>query len=110
MTFEKAVLVVAVAALITFLTRAFSFIVFGMKGEPSPVIKYLGTYLPSAVIAVLIIYCLKGVRAFDYESTVVFVKQLSAVILVAVLHIWKRNNLISIGVGTIAYMAMLQLL
>lgn len=110
MTVEKAILIVAVAALITFMTRAFSFVVFGLKGEPSPVIKYLGTYLPSAVIAVLIVYCLKDVRAFNAESSVIFLKQLAGVFLVAVLHIWKRNNLISIGVGTIAYMAMLQLL
>lgn len=110
MTTEKAIIVIAVAAVVTFLTRAFPFIVFGMKEEPAPVIKYLGTYLPSAVMAVLIIYCLKDVRAFDYESGIVFLKQIVAVVLVAVLHLWKRSNLISIGVGTVVYMALLQLL
>jgi branched-subunit amino acid transport protein AzlD len=31
-------------------------------------------------------------------------------VIVALLHIWKRNSLLSIGVGTVSYMLMVQLI
>ena len=31
-----------------------------------------------------------------------------AVFVVIVLHVWKRNNLLSIGVGTVLYMVLIQ--
>ena len=36
------------------------------------------------------------------------VPELVSVLAVVVLHVWKRNNLLSIGVGTVLYMALVQ--
>lgn len=100
------ILTVLVTALGTFLTRFFPFGLFGRKGEPPECIKYIGKVLPPAVIAVLIIYCLKNI---NFSVSTNFLPQLLGVLVVIVLHLWKKNNLVSIGGGTISYMLMLQL-
>lgn len=99
------VIIVLVVAAFTFATRLFPFVVFGRKGEPSDLIKRLGEMLPLAVIAILLIYCLKGVT---FDAVANFAPQFIAVVLVALLHAWKRNNLISILGGTICYMVLVQ--
>ena len=48
-------------AAVTFLTRALPFLLFGRGAEPPRLVLYLGQVLPPAVIAMLIVYCLKGV-------------------------------------------------
>ena len=98
--------VVLVAAICTFFTRLFPFALFGRHQEPPQLVKYLGNILPRAVMAILIIFCLKGMT-FNQISG--FVPLIIGVIIVALLHIWKRNNLISIGVGTVCYMFMIQI-
>jgi len=67
---------------------------------------YLGNILPSSIIAILIIYCLKGINFSHFYA---FGPQLTGIIIVSVLHIWKRNNLFSIGVGTVCYMLLLRI-
>lgn len=98
-------LIVLVVAAFTFATRLFPFVVFGRKGEPSPLIKRLGDVLPLSVIAILVIYCLKGTAFGELAG---FAPQFIAVAAVVLLHVWKRNNLLSILGGTACYMALLQ--
>ncbi|SHI68427.1 branched-chain amino acid transporter permease [Parasporobacterium paucivorans] len=98
-------LYVILVAVITFLTRAFPFALFGGKRKvPSPVL-YLGRILPPAVMCILVIYCLRNV---NFSSVSSFLPQIISVVIVALLHLWKRNNLLSIGVGTIVYMILIQ--
>ena len=60
MSTTQAILTIAVMAFITFLTRALPFLLFD-RGERAPkVVLYLGKVLPPAVIAMLIVYCLRG--------------------------------------------------
>ena len=99
------ILIVLVVALCTFITRLTPFIFFGTHKEISPTIKYLGTYLPNAVMAILIIYCLKTVN-LTIPST--FIPQFISIIIVVVLHLWKRNTLLSILGGTFCYMMLIQ--
>jgi len=70
------------------------------------VISYLGRVLPYAVMAMLVVCCLKGL---DFSAPGSFVPELLCTALVAGLHPWKRNTLLSIGVGTVAYMLLVQL-
>lgn len=98
-------LIVLVAALCTFATRAFPFALFGGGKTPPRIITHLGNVLPGAVIAILIVYCLKGIH---FESAAGFLPSIIAVTVTAALHVWKRNNLISIGGGTILYMFLVQ--
>ena len=98
-------LVILVVAALTFLTRYLPFALFSNLSTPSVILTDLGRILPPAVIAILLVYCLKTV---DFARTVSFVPQLAAMAVVAGLHVWKRNNLISIGAGTVFYMVMVQ--
>ena len=80
--------------------------IFGENGEAPAVISYLGRVLPYAVTAMLVVYCLKGL---DFSTPGKYLPELQCTILVAGLHAWKRNTLLSIGVGTVAYMLLVQL-
>lgn len=104
-SFGHSVMIIAVVAVCTYFTRAAAFALFGGKREVPSSVKYLGKVLPPAIIAILVIYCLKGINptVFPYGLA-----EIIAVICVAVLHIWKRNNLLSIGLGTVIYMVLIQ--
>ena len=102
--FKYSVMIILISAIATFFTRAFPFLLFGRK-EPSKTVLYVGKYLPSAVIAILVVYCLVG-SGFAVNTVL---PKLIAGVIVVVLHVWKRNNLLSIGLGTVIYMALVQL-
>lgn len=101
----KSLLIIAVVSVVTFLTRVIPFLLFPKGKEIPPLIKYLGAVLPPAVIGMLVIYCLKSVNLFVYPYAA---PELIAAAVVVILHIWKRNNLLSIGVGTVLYMFLIQ--
>lgn len=97
--------IVLTVAVCTFLTRLFPFALFGRKKGTHTMVAYVGQILPSAVIAVLVVYCLKTI---EFTSFPAFVPQAISIAIVALLHVWKRNFLISIGAGTVCYMIMVQ--
>ncbi len=97
--------IVSLVSLLTFFTRAFPFVLFGKGKEVPQIIKTLGDLLPPAVIAILVVYCLKGV---DLRLMPYGLPELLAVLAVVFLHLWRRNNLLSIGGGTLIYMVLVQ--
>ncbi len=101
----QAVASIAVMAVVTFLTRALPFLLFDRGGHPPKLVLYLGRVLPPAIIAMLIVYCLRGVSFVGLGS---WLPPLVSVVLVVVLHLWKHNNLLSIFGGTIFYMVLVQ--
>jgi branched-subunit amino acid transport protein AzlD len=105
MTTTYAVAALFVSGAVTLLIRAFPFLLFGRNKELSPHISYLGNILPFAAMGILIIYCLKNVSWLHFPSGI---PEILAIIVVVLLHLWKRNNLISIGVGTAFYMLLIQ--
>ena len=96
---------IAVMAVITFLTRALPFLLFDRGESPPKIVLYLGRVLPPAIIAMLIIYCLRGV---SFAAPGGWVPQLLCVAVVVALHLWKHNNLLSIFGGTVLYMVLVQ--
>lgn len=100
----SSVVLIAVMAIMTFLTRVLPFLVFRQKTPKY--ISYLGSVLPPAIIGMLVIYCLKdidpAVRPFGLP-------ELISVACVAGLQAWKRNSLISILAGTFIYMILVRL-
>ena len=100
-------LAIAVITVITLFTRAFPFLFFTHGRKPSALVLYLGRVLPPAIIALLVVYSLKDVRltAAPYG-----LPELIACALVLVLQHWKRSAILSIGVGTVVYMLMIQVL
>ncbi len=99
------ILLVLVMALVSFLLRAFPFFVFSGKRETPKFVLYLGKVLPFAIIAMLVVYCVKDI-SFDDVSH--FLPYIIAGAVVVLLHIWRRNTLLSILAGTLSYMALVQ--
>lgn len=102
--FHSAILV-AVMALVTMLLRFLPFWVFGGKKETPPLIAYLGKVLPYAIMAMLVVYCLKGIR---FTESPYGLPELLACAVVVLLHIWRRNTMLSIAGGTACYMLLVQ--
>lgn len=96
---------IAVMALGTMLLRFLPFVLFS-KGTPKLVL-YLGDVLPYAVIAMLVVYCLKGV---DFLAGTHGIPEAISVILVAALHKWKHSTILSILAGTICYMVLIRVM
>lgn len=105
-TATHTLLLIGVIAAVTLVLRAAPFILF-RSGHTPAIVTYLGKVMPPAVIGMLVIYCFADI---DFTRWQAFVPALIAALTVILLHIWKRNSLISIGVGTVAYMLMIQLL
>jgi len=97
-------LAVAICAVITLALRALPFLVMGKKETP-PFISYLGRALPGAIMAMLVVYCLKNV---SFTALSGFVPEICAGTVTVLLHLWKRNPLISIIGGTAVYMLLVQ--
>ena len=100
------VLLIVVAALVTAATRFIPFLIFRKKESTPTIITYLGQVLPCAIMGMLVVYCMKDVQFLQAPFGV---PELIGCAVVAVLHIWKRNSLLSIGVGTVCYMLLVQL-
>ena len=96
---------IAVMAAVTFLTRALPFLLFDRGEHPPKVVLYLGRVLPPAIIAMLIVYCLKGVT---FTTLGGWVPPLTAGLAAVLLHLWKGNDLLSIFGATVLYMALVQ--
>lgn len=92
-------------AFATILTRALPFFLFPAHKETPPFIKHLQTLLPCAVIGLLVVYCLKDI---DLLSGTHGLPEFCAIAFLTLLHIWKRNTLLSISGGTILYMILVQ--
>ena len=97
---------IAVIAVITAALRFIPFLVFDGKKELPAYINYLGKVLPGAIMAMLVVYCLKGV---SFRSLSGFLPEAIATAVVVLLHVWKRNTLLSIISGTVCYMLLVQL-
>ena len=88
-------------------TAALRFLPFFLFRKKTPsYISYLGKVLPSAIIGMLVVFCLKDT---DLTHTPHGLPELIALIIVVVLQVWKRNSLLSILGGTIVYMLLIQL-
>ncbi|MDR0862330.1 MAG: AzlD domain-containing protein [Oscillospiraceae bacterium] len=107
MTTLEAIIMVAVFAAATFITRALAFALFP-AGKPTPkFVVYLGRVLPFAITAMLVVYCLKNTVILENPHGA---PELLAILLVAALFLAFKNSLLAIAVGTVAYMLMVQVL
>lgn len=105
MTTVQALVTIALCAVATMLTRFLSFILFP-AGRPTPrFIRFLGHALPAAVFSMLVVYCLKNI---SFVSGSHGLPELIAIAVVAGLHLWKKQTLLSIAAGTVVYMILVQ--
>ncbi len=97
--------IILTVAAVTFLTRLTPFVFFSGGRQTPKVVLYLGGVLPPAIMAILVVYCLRAINltAFPFG-----LPELIASAAVVLLHLLKRNTLISILAGTALYMVLVQ--
>jgi len=100
----SALIIILICAACTLLERALPFLLFRGKAVPE-IIRKLGAVLPLAVITTLVFYCLRDV---SFETAASFLPQLTAALVTALLHRWKRKVLFSVVGGTALYMVLVQ--
>jgi len=106
MTQSQQLITIACVALATMATRFLPFILFPQNKETPGYVKYIGRVLPPAVFAMLAVYCFKSTVILSYPYAL---PEIISVVLIVFLHLWRRNMLLSIGVGTVCYMILLRL-
>lgn len=99
------VAIVLVIAAVTVFTRFAPFIIFGRRDKVPPSIGYLGAVMPAAVIAMLIIYCLRNTAFTAYPFGI---PEIIACVCTVLVHWFGKNTLLSIAGGTILYMVLVQ--
>lgn len=100
----QSLMIMLICGVCTFATRALPFLIFGNRPVPEKV-KYLGRVLPMAVMATLVIYCIRGI---SFTAAGEFLPELISLAAVTALHLWKRNTLLSVVGGTVCYMLLVQ--
>ena len=105
MTFWQAALIILAVTLGTQLTRWLPFWLFPENREPPKAVTYLGRVLSAAMMGLLVVYCLKGV---SWTAAPHGIPEVLCVAVVAALHKWKGNVLLSIAGGTALYMLLVQ--
>ena len=101
----QTLIIIFMVTLGTVITRFLPFVLFPDQKEKHPYITYLGRVLPYSVIGLLVVYCLKGV---NLQPPSFGLSEAIAILCITVLHHWRRNALLSIGIGTASYMILVQ--
>lgn len=100
------VLVCLVMGLVTYFTRALPFLFFSVR-KPPELMDFLQKYLPAVVMAILVFSMYKNI---DFSAAPYGIPALVAGAITALLHLWKRNVLLSIGAGTAVYMIFIRMI
>lgn len=96
---------IIVMALVTAAIRFLPFLVFRNAEKTPKALEYLGSVLPGAVMGLLVIYCFKSTTVLHWPFAL---PELIATAAVVGSYLWKRNTLLSIGLGTVLYMVLVQ--
>ena len=107
MTTVQALITVLLCAAITALIRALPFLLFPAGKQAPAFITWMSGQLPRAVMAMLLVYCLKDVCLTALPN---WLPALAAVAFTASLHLWKRQMMLSIAGGTALYMLLIRLI
>ena len=103
---NHAALVILIMGLVTLATRLLPVLIFG-RGEKVPdYILYLGKVVPFTAMGLLIVYCLKDVSVVESPHGL---PELIALAIVSGTYLWKRNTILSVVIGTVVYMVLVQI-
>ena len=107
MTNIELLLTVGITALVTAALRFIPFLLFSGQKSPPRFITWLSGQLPRAVMAMLVVYCLKDVEPLVAASVI---PALAGVAATVALHVWKKQMMLSIAGGTIVYMLLIRII
>ena len=97
--------VIGVVAIMTIIIRFLPFWVF--KNKVPKIIEYLGNVLPYSIMAMLVVYCLKGIDLFSNSHGL---PEIIASLFVVFIHKFKHNLLLSVVSGTVVYMLLINII
>lgn len=97
--------IILAVALGTQLTRWLTFLLFPEGRTVPKTVTYLGKYLPTAAMGLLVVYSLRNISLIAPPHGI---PEAVAVAVVVLIHLWKRNTLASIAAGTAVYMLLVQ--
>jgi len=103
MSFSHQLITIGVVVLGTMITRFLPFILFPEHKTPPEYITYLGRVLPYATMGLLVVFCLK-----DAVTRAFALPEILAILFIIIIHKWKHSTFLSIGLGTIFYMVLVQ--
>lgn len=103
----QTIIMIGVITVGTMLTRFPPFFLFPKDKERPQVITYLGNVLPASMMGLLLVYCLRNVSLKDAPHGL---PEGISLIFIFLIHKWKKNVLLSIGLGTALYMILIRVL
>ncbi|UUX34971.1 branched-chain amino acid transporter permease [Fundicoccus culcitae] len=106
MTNTEIIITIIVIAAGTILTRFIAFIIFPPHKTPPKFVQYLSKTLPAAVIGLLVVYAFKDTQLFAYPYAL---PEIIASIVLVIIHVWKRNTMLTIAISTLLYMFLVQI-
>lgn len=105
---NKEILITALMIVIgTAFLRFLPFFIINKSLSENKYVQFLGRILPYSMIALLVIYCIKDINIIKFPYGL---PEIISIIVVAIFQIVKRNVLISIGLGTVVYMFLVQVI
>lgn len=105
MTLNEQIITVAICVACVQLSRWLPFWIFPANRPVPEYIRYLGKVLPAAMFGMLVVYCYKNIDIFGPHHGL---PDFLAGALVLGLHFWRKNMFLSIAVGTVFYMFLVQ--
>lgn len=97
------IVVVVVAALITYALRAIPFAVSAPL-QKSGLMRYLADRMPVGVLVILTVYTIRDVDVLDLASVIPVA---AGLLVTAGLHLWRDSMLLSIAGGTATYVLLM---
>lgn len=107
MSVSEQIITILAIAIATVATRALPFFVFSSRKRTPEFVQFLGKYLASAVFGMLVVYCVKDVQFLTGSHGF---KEIVGIVVCVLLHLWKKNMLLTIAGGTAFYMLLGQLM
>ena len=101
------VITILILAACVWVTRFLPFAVFKRAEKLPKIIDYLGRVLPGAMMGLLVVYCFKD---YDFSCAGEILPALIAAALTVGIHLLKHNTILSIALGTAAYMVLIRVM
>ena len=106
MTLNEQIITIAMGVVGVQFCRLVPFWLFPANRPIPEYIRYLGKVLPAAMFGMLVIYVYKNVDLFQGHRGL---PDFIAGTVTLALHLWKKNMFLSMAVGTILYMLLVQI-
>ena len=102
---NRMIMIIAASAITTFMIRSVPFVFFSKRKLPD-LVKYYGRYLPFALMPLLVVFALRNIDIIHYPYGLA---EIIASAVVIFLHFRFKKLFLSISVGPIVYMLLIQI-